>query len=979
MRGRKPLLIFLIVPLLLLFSGCGGGGSGSSYNPPGEPQGVPFVLTLTPSQTIAQTNSSIILSAKVLDGNGVPVPNLQVTFTNLSEPFGVIKTALAKLRIIKAVGILSATVANTNSLGIARVTLSSTTTGFATVQAEISNSVGVSRAKKTVFFALSLEPQATPPLTIDLSIQGGDNTLFKTPNDNQRIIVAEVLQGSSPVPTGTNVTFGADFPYRTSVGGTCSDGSTTCSVTFPNGNVAMTDASGMASTLVQVDPAGFTNIQSVLNITASATVNSQSASNLISLFLSPVTISSTNSSLSASPTVLPANQTTTTSTITAGVALTSGGPVFDGTTVNFSATCGSLAPFAQTTGGIATATFTAPATVPSGGICTVSASAAGVSIGSVNITITAPLVPLSVQPGTQSISGVAGGTAVFTIFGGVAGYTVTSPNPAIAFNVTKGNGIWNVTNSGGTFTVTVPPNAVTTDTNVALTVIDQAGTTVAATLTITGPNPLLITPNIASIASSGSAQTLTFNISGGVAPYITTSSDPSKAFNASGTPAAGVWDHTTSGSTPNGTPIIVTFPANVTAGAAPVTLTVFDSLGNTASASITIIAPPAAALHISPNIVSVVSSGSSQTLTFTISGGTAPYVTTSSDPSKGFNASGTPASGIWDHTTSGSGPNGTPITVTFPANVATQQTSVTLNVLDNAFNTTTATITILPSGASSVLAVTPTSVSVTGTSDTSDQVKFIISGGVTPYQGTAFSSNTAVVPNAAVSGNTFTVNPNPVFASTAVTMTVLDNTGAPASATITVTPATSSLGVNPSTIAVFQGAPITFSIIGGLGPTFRVYTSDIGVITLPGGLNPYIIPPGSSPFVGTTVGAGSATITIVDSDGNTTTSAVTVVGPPAPVVPALTVLPPSGALSCTAGGTVTFVVTGGAGPNYLATSSNPNVVIAGSPITTSGGSFTATIAAASCGLFPSASTTVPIIVTDSGSGITTVTVTVSNP
>ena len=113
MRGRKPILIFLIVPLLFLFYSCGGGGSGSSYSPPAETPGLPFSLSLLPSQSIAQTNSSIILSAKILDGNGVPAPNVPVTFTNLSEPFGVIKTSLAKLGLIKSVGILSATVANT--------------------------------------------------------------------------------------------------------------------------------------------------------------------------------------------------------------------------------------------------------------------------------------------------------------------------------------------------------------------------------------------------------------------------------------------------------------------------------------------------------------------------------------------------------------------------------------------------------------------------------------------------------------------------------------------------------------------------------------------------------------------------------------------------------------------------------------------------------------------------------------------------
>lgn len=960
MRGRKPLLIFLIVPLLFLLYSCGGGGSGSSYGPPSDTPGLPFSLTLLPSQGIAQTNSSIILNAKVLDGNGAPVPNVAVTFTNLSEPFGVIKTALAKLRLIKSVGILSAKVANTDGLGIARVTVSSTTSGFVTVQAEISNSVGVSRAKKTLFFALSIET-TTPAPTIGLSIEGGDNVLFKGPNDNQRTIRADVFQGSSPVPVGTDVTFGADFPFKTSIGGACSDGSSACSVTFPNGNVAKTDSNGVARTLVQVDPASLTNIGSVLNITASVTVNNQSGSNLISLFLSPVTISSTQSSLSASPTVLEANQTTVTSTITAGVMLTSGGPVFDGTTVNFSATCGSVDPFAQTTSGIATAKFIAPATVPSSGKCTVSASAAGVSIGSVDIRITRLL---AVQPGTQSVSGVAGGTAIFTIFGGSPGYTVTSPNPAIAFNGTAGNGIWNVTNSGGTFTVTVPAGAVTAPTNVALTVMDQTGTTVAATLTITGPNPLLITPKVASIATSGSAQTLTFTISGGTGGYVTTSSDPSKAFNASGTPAPGVWA---------GTPITVTFPANVAAG--DVTLNVFDSLGNTTTATITILGPAPADLLISPNIMSVVSTGSAQPFTFTISGGTPPYVTTSTDPSKAFNT--TAGIGIWNAANT-STTNGTPITVTFPANVTAGD--VTLNVLDSVGGTTTATITILAPGASSILAVTPNTVSVTGVaSGTADNVTFTISGGVAPYQSPAFSDNTAVVPNATVSGSTFTVNPNPVFASTAVTMTVLDHVGTPATATVTVTPATSSLGINPSTIAVFQGAPITFTIIGGLGPTFRVYTSDTGVITLPGGLNPYIIPPGANPFVGTTVGKGSATITVVDSDGKTATASVTVNAPTPAPTPTLAVLPPSGVLGCLAGGSVTFIVTGGAGPNYLVTSSNPNVVIAGSPVITSGGSFTATVAAASCGLFPSATTTVPIIVTDSGSGVTSVTLTVNNP
>ncbi len=842
MRNRYILCLVLLVSVLSL-SACGGGSAGPAGSPSGDTTSASYSVTLIPNQNIAQINSSIVLRAKVLDGNGVPKEGVQVTFTNLSEPsVGYIKSVLRTLGLVKRkVSINPDTTVNTDKNGIATVYISATSYGFATIQAEVNSGVGTVSDKKTVLFSDTGYPttSTSPTLTLHVSSDGDnfdgsqDFILFKSQGDNQRVIRADVQDATGNPLSNVVVAFGSDSTQ----------------ITFPNATtnsskqpIATTNENGQAFVTLQADPSILSNIAKIVNITASGTVDSQTVANVLTLFLEPVVVSPTLSSLTAIPTSVNTGQT---STINAGVMLSTGAPVPDGTSVNFSTTCGSVSPFGQTTKGLATATFTAPQTAPASGICTVTGMVAGVTIGITDINITSPPVPLSVQPGTQTISGATGGTATFTIFGGTPGYTVTSNNPAVAFNTTPGNGIWDVSSNGDPFIVTIP--SATAATSVALTVRDSAGTTAAVTLTITGPNPLVITPKTSTVVSSGSAQTFNFTITGGTGGYITTSSDPSQAFNT--TAGDGVW---------SGSSVTVTFPANVTAGT--ITLNVFDSSGSTTTATITILAPTPGALLISPNIVSVVSSASSQQLVFNITGGTSSYVTTSSDPSKAFNT--TAGNDVW---------NGTPITVTFPANVTAG--TVTLNVLDSVGGKTTATITILAPGASSVLSVTPATVSVTGVNTAADQVTFTISGGVTPYQSTALSSDTAVVDNASVSGNSFTIDPKPVFTSTPVTMTVLDHTGAPATATVTVTPATSSLGINPGSIAVTTGTSIAFNIIGGTSP-YKVYSSNTGIVALGG--NPYLVPPGTNPFIATTPGTGTAIITVVDADAKTVTASVTV-------------------------------------------------------------------------------------------------------
>ena len=156
---------------------------------------------------------------------------------------------------------------------------------------------------------------------------------------------------------------------------------------------------------------------------------------------------------------------------------------------------------------------------------------------------------------------------------------------------------------------------------------------------------------------------------------------------------------------------------------------------------------------------------------------------------------------------------------------------------------------------------------------------------------------------------------------------------------------------------------------------------------------------GIDPFAQTTDGIAEAEFTAAEVTSDTTatvkasvgaifkTVPITITAPPVepPPAPALTVTPTTASVSCTAGGDRTFVVAGGVAP-YKVTSSNPNVTLVGASgtpptvtINASGGPFTATVAASSCGSFPGATTTVPLVVTDSASTVASATLTVTNP
>jgi hypothetical protein len=593
---KKYLMLFLLVSIVFSMASCGGGGAGSSSSPPGGDPNVAFYVKLRPSHIVAQTNTFIYFHARVINREGNPIPNIPVYFTNIS-PIGTFD--------------VNPPVVNTDQYGYATVKLLSPTEGFATVQAEVNTGSGQVRERRTVFFSVSMNLTPFMYLDVDGDDDGiydedSDYILFENSTDNQVLIRATVFNRFGQRAFGSVVTFGADWPYKIGSSTTCSDGSSACEVTFPNGNTATTNSSGEAFVLVRVDPITIKNVTTILNITASA---DNGAANMVTLELLPVTIDTVT--VSADPSVVEPEGT---STITAAVTLNTGGPAFDGTVVSFTTTCGSVTPFAQTTDGAAEATFTAPSTEDT---CTITATAGGQS-DTVEVIVT---TALTVQPGAQSIVGATGGSAIFTIYGGLEPYTVTSNNPAIAYDSAAGDGVWEVAASGDTFTVTVP--AGTPSGSVTLTVRDFAGNTKDVTLTIAAAPAITIVPGSYSV-SAGAGGPFDFTITGGAPSYIVTSSNPSAVYDSA--PGDGVWAVTASGDT---------FTANVSTTACPgtTTLTIYDSAGGTKTVTIVIVGSP---IVISPAsaIICETNAGCGalpDTQAYLITGGTPSYFTTSSN------------------------------------------------------------------------------------------------------------------------------------------------------------------------------------------------------------------------------------------------------------------------------------------------------------------------------------------------------------
>jgi intimin len=438
---------------------------------------------------------------------------------------------------LSPVGVLSSTTADTNNAGIATVTVKSTTEGFVTVQAEVNKDAGQARDRKTVFFSAYNVAQPAPEL--DLTVGQGDPFAGIT-------VTATVFDGFGRLVTGVSVLFGSD----------------SSEATFPLGDTAVTDMNGQASVLLKVVPSQLRPVPTVISIMALA---SNGAFNMVSLTLPPVDVASTPTSyLTADPPILNISGT---SKIDAVVFLNTGSAAPDGITVNFRTTCGFITPFAQTTDGVAEATFTAPSTPAR---CTISGQVGNVHVGSVRVDVI--IGPLAVQPKTASIDGATGDTATFTVSGGAPPYSITSTNPL--FPPVPAS----ITLSGGTFEVTVPSG--TAATGVTYSIQDAFGNTASATLTITtAAGAMTVAPLAATICENSApcagatSPTAMFTITGGTLPY-TVVSDNTAVIPSPGSPGGNTFTVDAN----NGS-----IDANTT-----VTLTITDSAGTPATVTRTV-------------------------------------------------------------------------------------------------------------------------------------------------------------------------------------------------------------------------------------------------------------------------------------------------------------------------------------------------------------------------------------------------------
>ncbi|MCL0083833.1 hypothetical protein M1N77_04835 [Thermodesulfovibrionales bacterium] len=158
------------------------------------------------------------------------------------------------------------------------------------------------------------------------------------------------------------------------------------------------------------------------------------------------------------------------------------------------------------------------------------------------------------------------------------------------------------------------------------------------------------------------------------------------------------------------------------------------------------------------------------------------------------------------------------LTVTLPAGVPRIDVIITATVADVTLRTTLPVIAVpLP------LAVTPSTETVTGIAnpdnDTSDDVTFLISGGIPDYTVISDTPDVITSPDALEAGETsFTVDPDAVTTSTVVTLTVTDAAGTSMEVTVAVEPFVSvTLEATPSEITVLGTSSIEAHVFDGEG------------------------------------------------------------------------------------------------------------------------------------------------------------------
>lgn len=551
----------------------------------------------------------------------------------------------------------------------------------------------------------------------------------------------------------------------------------------------------------------------------------------------------------------------------------------------------------------------------------------------INVAVGSGVVVPLYSTAPSSVTVAPNATASYTVGGGTAPYTFTSSNVAVA----------TVNGSGKNFSIT---GVIDGTANVV--VRDAVGSTITIAVTISnGPKTPLFTTAPANI-TIGVAAPVTYSIGGGKAPFSVTSSNTTvatvslgtNAFSVTGVAAGAgsvvVRDAEGSLVTINYTvatgpqvPLFTTAPPSIvtTAGAvsaytasggtgpyaasssnvavATVTgsftsgfsitgvgpgtanIVVRDTVGGTVSINVTIASSstgtPVALFTSAPASLNIAVGGGA--LTYTISGGTAPYTVTSGNPaaistsqpsSTSFTISGiavgngnvtvrdsvgasvtvsvavgtsvplfttapaslTIGSGVTQSFTASGG--------TGPYTVSSSNTSVATvspgsGTFASGFTITgvsagSAQIVVRDTvGASVAISVTISPTSITpidvlpgdSTGSVGDNLRFVISGGTAPFTITNNNPSIASISPTTVgsSGGTFDAA---LLNAGSTIVSITDAQGQVKRVTITANVANSSMRISPSAIEIGEdnALPFTLAIKGGTAP-YRVFTSDL--------------------------------------------------------------------------------------------------------------------------------------------------------
>jgi hypothetical protein len=468
--------------------------------------------------------------------------------------------------------------------------------------------------------------------------------------------------------------------------------------------------------------------------------------------------------------------------------------------------------------------------VKSGGPVTIRVSDSLGASTSFAVTVPAPsTVPLFTTAPSSGVTIAIGSSPSYTVGGGTAPYTVTSSNVSVATATPA-----TIAADGGTLTI----NAIALG-SASVVVRDSVGATVTIPVTVPATSsgtPLFTSaPSGGVIISLGSPQT--YSVGGGsLSGYTATSSNTGVV--------------TVSAIVSGNLTITPVAPGSAT-------VVVRDSAGGTVSISVTVPSVNSQAFFTTapPSVILAVGTP----VTYTVGGGTSPYFVTSNNAA----------------VANVSQPTATTYQIT-PVSAG----SATIQIQDSAGGLLSVSVTVSASSSLSLSTTAPSTVTIAATQTQS----YSVSGGSGTY--TLTNTNpfnvSASISGSGPGGGTLTINGLLVGSST---LTVRDAAGAQVVITVNVIQPGSTLAVLPGSLSIDEKytGQIDLNIFGGVAP-YRGFTTDAtrAKVTVVGSTLQVTTAGGSREICG---GNEEVVLTVLDSQGASATSALTIVNSDADVCP----------------------------------------------------------------------------------------------